>query len=251
MDFIGRDVWGAQYPAGSGSRSLPCTEAWLHHSVTSTLPVTATVEQESVEMRRVERIGQTKFGQGFSYNLAAFPSGRLYVGCGVRRVGAHTGGRNTRALGVVLMGNYDVMPLPAPLRAVLPDLLRFAFKEGWIDRAAFDGGHRDVPGASTACPGRHAYAALPGINADALRPPGALLTSPAPAVGAQLTGGPSMIVVKEPNGNRQFLCDRDGASHLGGPERDLLVAGGVPYLGDEHNEQGRLELLARRGVEGL
>lgn len=169
MEFIGRDVWGARHDAGSGSRPLPCSQAWLHHSATKTLPVAATVRDESVQMRHVEQIGEDRFGQGFSYNIAVFQSGRLYVGCGVRRVGSHTGGRNTPALGVVLMGNFDAVAPSPQMRAALVDLLRYAKAEGWLLRPAFDGGHRDLK--ATACPGRYAYAILPMLNREAAAPP--------------------------------------------------------------------------------
>jgi hypothetical protein len=40
--------------------------------------------------RNVERIGQTRFGSGWSYNAAAFNTGRLYEGQPLTRRGTHT-----------------------------------------------------------------------------------------------------------------------------------------------------------------
>lgn len=199
LEYVSRQAWGAQYAAGSGPRSIPTAEAWLHHSVTPAPPDNR--DREALAMRTIEKIGQQRFGAGFSYNLALMPSGRVYVGCGVRRIGSHTAGRNTRALGVVLVGDYDRHPLPPAMRAALPDLLRDAHDEGWIDAPRFDGGHRDLK--ATACPGRHAYQALPEINRDALGievTPAAVRTdSPTPA------RGPSMVIVKNPAGPDQHL----------------------------------------------
>lgn len=205
LDYASRDSWGARYAAGTGPRPLPTSEAWLHHTATATLPVTATVEQERAEMRKVEAIGQTRFGAGFSYNLAGFPSGRWYVGCGVRRLGSHTAGRNTRALGVVLVGNYDSSPLPAPLRASLPELLRDAHEQGWIDAPKFDGGHRDLK--ATACPGQHAYRELAAINCDALGIEIDLPVLRIPPVTVQEDDMAAPAVIARGTGNRQYLTD--------------------------------------------
>jgi hypothetical protein len=165
VDYISRDVWGAIYAPGIGPRALPCLEAWLHHTSTITLPVDATPNDERQQMRRVEGVGQQRFGAGFSYNLAIFPSGRVYVGCGVRRVGTHTAKRNTRALGIVLVGNYEAQPVPGPMRAALVEVLRDAKRLGWLPEARLNGGHRDLK--ATACPGQHAYALIGGVNAEA------------------------------------------------------------------------------------
>lgn len=190
MEYVGRDVWGARHDAGSGPRPIPCTEAWLHHTATATLPVTASEAKEREVMRAVEAIGEQRFGRGFSYNLAIFPSGRVYVGCGVRRVGSHTGGRNTRALGIVLVGNFDAQRVPAPMRAALVEVLRDAKRMGWLTAPRLNGGHRDVK--QTACPGRYGYALIPGVNAEAASagppPPPA---PPAPAPHPQPTPAPA------------------------------------------------------------
>lgn len=178
MDFISREAWGAQYAAGSGPRAIPTAECWLHHSVT--LAPDSTDDDEAAAMRTIERIGQQRFKAGFSYNLAVMPSGRVYVGCGVRRVGTHTGGRNTKALGIVLVGNYEDNPMPRPMQDAVVNLLREAHVMGWIDRPAFDGGHRDLK--QTACPGIQAYRLIPTFNRLAAQPPAKPLpgTTPTP-----------------------------------------------------------------------
>lgn len=172
IEFVGRKDWGARYAAGMGARSIPCAEAWVHHSLTlspdlafTDLNADATDDDEAKAMRDIEAIGQQRFGYGFSYNLAAMPSGRLYVGCGVRRIGSHTRKRNTRALGVVLVGDYRTRIPPQPMQDALVRLLRFADSEGWLNRPAFDGGHRDV--VATGCPGDAAYSLIPAMNARA------------------------------------------------------------------------------------
>lgn len=245
MDFIGRATWGARYAAGSGPRPIPCSEVWLHHTVTAHLPVDATVEQECEQMRRVEAIGQQRFGKGFSYNLALFPSGRAYVGCGVRRVGTHTGGRNTRALGIALVGDFDKHPVPAQLEDALVQLLQYGKQQGWIKAAKLDGGHRDLK--ATACPGRHAYHLIPAVNARAAGQPVTPSPAPSPTPGKGLT---TMLIVLHPDGHRQYLCTEASARHIGMPERNVLIAGGVQYVGaDRASAEDRGEFLRLRGVE--
>jgi hypothetical protein len=162
VQIIPRSEWGASYRAGFGARALPVGEAYLHHSATA--PPANSPASERAAMRQIEQIGQQRFGAGFSYNLAVMPSGRVYEGCGVSRVGAHTRGRNTAALGIVLVGDYDTARVPAAAQQALVDLLRHAHASRWLTRPAFTGGHRDAPGASTACPGRHAHALISDLN---------------------------------------------------------------------------------------
>ena len=75
-------------------------------------------------MRQLESIGQQRFGGGISYTFAVAPSGRVYEGTGPLRKGAHTGGRNTIARAIVLMGDHTrTRPTERELDAVA-DLVR-------------------------------------------------------------------------------------------------------------------------------
>lgn len=233
MEFIGRDVWGARYAAGSGARPLPCTEAWLHHTVTAHLAVDASPADEAAQMRVVEGIGQQRFGQGFSYNLAIFPSGRVYVGCGVRRVGAHTAGRNTRALGIVLVGDLDKHEVPAPMRAALVDVLRFAKAEGWLREARLNGGHRDLK--QTACPGRHAYALIGAVNAEAAgqAPPAPVpAPTPPPAPAPTPAPAPAPRPPEDDEMDRLPVLKRGASGQAVRNLQGLLIAAGRPVSVD-------------------
>lgn len=264
LQFIGRDSWGAKHAAGFGARPIPCAEAWLHHTVTlapdlafSDLNADSLDDDEAKAMRQLEAIGQSKFGGGFSYNLAVMPSGRVYVGCGVRRIGAHTAKRNTRALGVCLVGDYSTRTPPQPMQDALVGLLRMAKAEGWLPVPRFTGGHRDAPGAQTACPGNAAHRLLATLNDRASRPeptgttptppPAKVTTPPAPPAAPTLEG-PHVIIVLAPDDSRQFVCDITTAAHITPGERAVLVAGGVGYAGPEVPKEHRREFLVKRGV---
>lgn len=185
MEIISRKRWGARYKAGFGARALPTRDAWLHHTVAAhpdlafrDLNGDALDDDEVAAMRQVEAIGQSRFGAGVSYNLVVMPSGRIYEGCGVDRVGAHTAGRNTTAMGIALAGDYSNR-VPAAVQVdALVWLLQQGAQNGWLDAPKFDGGHRDLK--STSCPGAKAYALIPEINRRAaLAAP--VITDPGPA----------------------------------------------------------------------
>lgn len=175
-----RQQWGARHAAGWGDRSAnyPLAECWTHHSVTAHLPENATVAQEMAQVRILEDIGQQRFGRGISYNFVIFPSGRIYMGLGASRVGAHTGGRNSTSLGVVFAGNYENHKPTAAAEATYAELLRDFHGAGILRNPRTNGGHKDAPGhAWNACAGRNLNSRLGAINSAASRP----AQTPAPA----------------------------------------------------------------------
>lgn len=155
-----RAEWGARYAAGGGAVALPVAELWLHHSVTAAPADDAAAERSA--MRTLENIGESRFGQGISYTYAVMPSGRIYEGTGAGRLGTHTGGRNSRSHGIVLVGNYEDTVPSSAMCGGTGLLVRHGHESGWWANPWLTGGHRDVK--STACPGRHGYAAIGTIN---------------------------------------------------------------------------------------
>ena len=162
VEVIARSVWGARYRAGFGTRPVRNLEVWLHHSVTKHLPASASAAQEREQMRALERIGQQRFGGGISYTFAVFPSGRVYAGTGLDRIGAHTKGHNTRGAAIVLVGNYQSTAPTKAQETAIAGLLQDLERDGAIARPVLTGGHRDV--AATACPGNRAYPRIKAIN---------------------------------------------------------------------------------------
>lgn len=166
MIIIPRRRWGALYPAGFGP-APKATELWLHHSVTRSPGPRATEAEDIQSMLDLERIGQQRFGGGISYTFAVTQHGRVFEGTGGLRLGAHTGGRNSRARAIVLIGDYSrTRPTDAQLEAVA-DLVRYGKAAGYWSVNVLSGGHRDAPGAATSCPGDAAWACIPVINSRA------------------------------------------------------------------------------------
>lgn len=155
MRIIPRHEWGARAPLGP-PMTLPVAEANLHHSMSQL------TSDPLADMRAVERIGVQRFGR-FSYSFAYHrPSRSLLVGAG-DTIGAHTAGRNSRSLGLVLIGNYDTLPLDDIAVQDLGEALRWLVHTGRLRPDFVLRGHRDHK--ATACPGKHAYARLGDIRA--------------------------------------------------------------------------------------
>ncbi len=163
MRIYTRAEWGAQYREGWGTRSVGRLNKWEHHSVTTHLSENATFDQECKEVRKIESITQSRFAGGMAYTFLVFPSGRIYQGLGVDRIGTHTAGHNTTAVGICLVGNYMSTAPTAKQEATLAELLNHGVRQGWWKENALSGGHRDVK--ATSCPGDKAYERIPAVNA--------------------------------------------------------------------------------------
>lgn len=172
MEIISRARWGAQYARGFGDAPLPASELWLHHTVTAGGGVLATFETDAAAIRLLEQIGQNRFGGGISYSLLVTESGRVWDGHGIDRRGAHTAGRNSVSRSIALVGDYSRREPTGPQLAATAELVAYGHRMGWWAAPRLSGGHRDAPGAATACPGDLAQVLIPAINtAASARPP--------------------------------------------------------------------------------
>lgn len=160
--IIDRKDWGATQADGFYNRKVGRLDKWLHHTVTTQLSVDASQATEASEMRSLERIGQSRFKGGISYTFVVFPSGRIYEGHSIGRVGAHTAGRNTISAGIALAGNYEVNEMTQAQISSIAWLMNEGVRKGWWTENKLDGGHRDTK--STACPGKNAYKRISEIN---------------------------------------------------------------------------------------
>lgn len=160
--LILREDWGARHDDGFADRPLPVTEWWLHHSVTVAPDLVPPFTDDDAAVRRLEEIGEDRFGGGISYTVPITPAGRAYEGHSIGRRGAHTKDHNTVAAAICFVGNYEASePTDAQVRRAA-EVLVAARRAGLSTRHTLNGGHRDLK--STACPGRHAYAAIARIN---------------------------------------------------------------------------------------
>lgn len=157
-----RSSWGAGCQDGDLTLTGLALEVFAHHTVTTQLSPSASVEAEEAEMRKVEAIGQSRFGTGISYNVIVFPSGRAYQGVSWNRRGTHTGGRNSTTRSICFAGNYEENE-PTPAQLATAAAIYAEGKGKWWKSTAPLRGHRDVK--ETACPGENVYTQLPAIRA--------------------------------------------------------------------------------------
>lgn len=176
--IISRETWGAANADGFYNRKVGRLDKWLHHTVTTQLSSKASQPSEEAEMRNLDRIGQARFKGGISYTFVIFPSGRIYEGHSIGRVGAHTAGRNSISAGLALAGNYEVNEMTSAQKNSVAWLLNEGVRRGWWTQNILDGGHRDTK--STACPGKNAYDQIATINKLADGNPSKPVSKPAP-----------------------------------------------------------------------
>ena len=89
--------------------------------------------------------------------------GDLYEGRTLRARGAHTGGHNTGTVGVVLLGNFNIVEPFTRAQQTLRDLivhLRDAYNIAYL------AGHHDFQPEETECPGSHLAEQLPALAID-------------------------------------------------------------------------------------
>lgn len=111
---------------------------------------------EEKDAAQVKRYHLSLGWQDVGYNYLIQRDGLVVHGRPLDLPGAHcrAGDMNRRGIGVSLIGNLDNHPPTRPQVDVLPILLRelMALHDIPDERVL---GHREVPGAATACPGRY------------------------------------------------------------------------------------------------
>lgn len=230
MEIIQREQWGAVHEDGYGTSTLPAGEVWLHHSVTIAPDLVAPFDDEDQAVRLLERIGEQRFGRGISYTFLVMPTGRVYEGHSVEREGAHTAGRNDLARAICWVGNYDAAEPTAEMIDATAQLLVDGKARGWWKAAQLNGGHKEAPGARTACPGRHGMAVVDDVNAAA----GKLSPAPAPAT---VKAGPATLPARPawslPGGHYLGHIAGPAASHGGyfERERELVRFAQLAFIG--------------------
>lgn len=167
-----RAAWGARYQDGDQTLSGLATGVRIHHTVTTTLPATATVDQERAQMRTIEATGQQRFGTGISYNVVIFPSGRAYQGVSFNRRGTHDAGENTPTRAICFAGDYSThQPTDAQIATAAAIVAEGRGK--WWTTTAPVTPHSDH--YATDCPGNNVRTRLPEIRAGHITP-----TTPTP-----------------------------------------------------------------------
>jgi len=157
-----RTAWGARAPK-SVDRIGKTPRLWLHHSVTGTGPLPGVIK--SIQAFHMDQRGWFDIGYSFLVSV----DGRIWMGRGPFVAGGHSATdlrplENFESHAVCAIGNFDVQRPPVALLDGLARIAAYGYDQGWWATRGYTGGHRDVPGASTACPGKYLYAQLPEIS---------------------------------------------------------------------------------------
>lgn len=98
---------------------------------------------------------------GFPYQLAASPSGRLFLTRPLDTWGCHTAGLNDRLLGICAMGDWRFETPPDAMLCALSLGLIVLWR--WCGGLRLVQGHRYWPNQATECPGNALTQAVPKI----------------------------------------------------------------------------------------
>lgn len=153
--IVSRAEWGARAPKSRRTIATPTPRLWIHH--------TAGGEHGAAGVRQIQRFHMDSRGwSDIAYSFLVDDDGTIYEGRGVGIAGGHTQGDNSSSHAICLMGNFEnEQPTDAALDSAA-HLAAYGRQQGWWHDVT--GGHRDAPGASTACPGRHLQAVLDRIR---------------------------------------------------------------------------------------
>jgi hypothetical protein len=152
-----RSGWNARPPKSKRRINLPTARLWLHHTATDAWHGPSGVRAcQSFHMN----------SRGYSdiaYSFLIDDNGAIFEGRGAGIAGGHTKGDNTSSHAICFMGDFTKRaPTDESINAAAW-LVRHGHEQGWwADHIT--GGHRQAPGAQTACPGDRLLRMVPTIN---------------------------------------------------------------------------------------
>jgi hypothetical protein len=265
---VTRAEWGADESLKSTSGSCRRTffdvqQLFVHHTAGRNNDPKPKATMRAILWYHAVRQGWCDIG----YNFVIGSDGRVYEGRWARSykpwelhssedvhrravAGAHVAGFNSGTVGISLMGNFQIAPVPQPMRRTLAELLgweadRHGLKPtgthtyrnpttGLRKRLPYIAGHRDA--GDTDCPGRYLYRALPGIreDANAVIGGGKTVTSTTLSVPEHTSYGDSVAISGR-------LLDENGAA---------LVAQPVILYAKESGAPWRVEATPTSGLDG-
>lgn len=148
MDIVPRKDWAKQTWKPLIPLQLPVDELYVHHSGGGA-PTLATM----LGNERHHVVGNGWGRLGYNWQITWENNrARAYEGCGAH-IGAQVAGRNSRSIGICLVGGWSTGTVPAEVIALLVDLVRHIHGLGVLSQPQITGGHGDAPGAATLCPG--------------------------------------------------------------------------------------------------
>lgn len=154
-----RKDWGAEPRRCFAALPQGIPNVVIHHTADSPRG------DEAAHMRATQAYHQESKGWcDIAYSFVIYPSGNIYAGRGwVIRPGA-TSGFNSVSYAICFAGNFESETPSTKALNAARWLIWQGKRRGLLAKDAAVIGHRDAPGASTACPGRNLYALLDVIR---------------------------------------------------------------------------------------
>jgi hypothetical protein len=196
--IVTRAQWGAnesqKRTTGTCTRRFyDVQQLFVHHTAGSNFDSNPKATMRAIYWYHTVRRGWCDIG----YNFVIGRDGTIYEGRWARRYkpweahtsedesgravsGAHVSSFNSGSVGISLMGNFDISPIPPNMRRSLAELLAWEAdrhdlnplgthtyrnpETGLTRKLPFIAGHRDA--GQTACPGKYVYSTLNDIRGD-------------------------------------------------------------------------------------
>jgi hypothetical protein len=151
-EVVSASRWGATRPRSPLPRRGALDHLVVHHTAYhSTRIGGTTLEAQSHHMRQIERWHLDRGFLAIGYHFVLSPTGRIFRGRPLDRMGAHVKGHNRGTVGIALMGDFErERPTLAALAALAA--VRTRLVPGGARLPLL--GHREHSGQATACPGR-------------------------------------------------------------------------------------------------
>jgi hypothetical protein len=150
-EIVSASEWGATRPRAPLSARGRLDHLVLHHTAYRSTRIGTTLEAQSRHVREIERWHLDRGFLAIGYHFVISPTGRIFRGRPVDRMGAHVKGHNRGTIGICLMGDFErERPTVAALAALAAVQTRLV--PGGAGRPVL--GHREHAGQATACPGR-------------------------------------------------------------------------------------------------
>jgi hypothetical protein len=171
LRIIPRSAWGALPPNLNARDEYGLFDpdnnpgGWLEYpqplaEVLNTVVIHHSALDLSYGPLQVQELHQKQKGfadVGYHYLIDAL--GNIYEGRNIQVRGAHTGGYNTGTVGVVLLGNFETIPVPDVQLSSAKQLVQSLVAQ--YSHITHLAGHRDFQPDETVCPGTNLEPFLP------------------------------------------------------------------------------------------